>query len=813
MPMYNTLFLTKGRRTHLLGSTIAATLLISAFGSADAQDQSTPAQKPPEAPSPAQTTPAPSGTRPNPAQSPPVQAPTSEQTPGETVPALPPVTVVKPTPSPRPTAAKPQPTPGRQEAARPKPAPGQQEAARPKPLAGRQEAARPRPAPSAQPGTPGPAATAAQPYIANFGGSPSEGLTVTSPTHIPTPISQLPNSVSVVTADDIQRDQRQTLPDALNNVPGLNVVQTGGPGGQTSIFMRGTNPNHVKVLVDGVDVSNPAAFNGAFDFSQVLTNDLDRIEVLRGPQSGLYGSDAIGGVISLFTKTGQGPAKLTLQTEAGSFGTFNQMGSLGGSFDAFHYYFSVQHFDSQSTPVTPLYAVQPGATRINDYYNNLSYSTHLNYDFSENFSVSAVARYIETKLRYTGDSDDNFYAFLPTFTAPFALFPTSADAAQSTQNGHNAYARGEAVYAMFDGRIKNYFGYSFTDAWTQFISPQTGDVYPVAFGPSGFTGVRLKEDYRSVIDVAPGQTLVVGADNEEYRLYQYNPLGSDVFFAQNKDRGMYAELVSQFYKNFFLQSNVRSDNNESFGTAVTYRIAPAFIVPGLDTKLKASYGTGFKAPTLEQLYVNFPPFFFANPGLQPEKSVGYDYGFEQPLFNDTFRLGITYYHNDIRNLIQSCSLGVGFTTTLCNIGLATTYGNESFAAWQVNKRLTLRFDYTTTTARDDITQLLLLRRPRNKESYQVIWNPIDPLTLSLNVVHEGTWADINRTGTVPNALQPIGPYGGPYTTTNIAANYIVNDQATVFGRVDNLFNVDYQNPIGFLRPGRGIYGGLRFTNF
>jgi vitamin B12 transporter len=114
---------------------------------------------------------------------------------------------------------------------------------------------------------------------------------------------------------------------------------------------------------------------------------------------------------------------------------------------------------------------------------------------------------------------------------------------------------------------------------------------------------------------------------------------------------------------------------------------------------------------------------------------------------------------------------------------------------------------------DDITRLLLYRRPRNKETYQAIWKPIDQLTLSLNVLHEGTWADLNRPGTVPNSLQPIPLTGGPYTTVNVAANYKVNDQATVFGRVDNLFNADYQDPVGFLRPGRGIYGGLRFTSF
>jgi vitamin B12 transporter len=177
---------------------------------------------------------------------------------------------------------------------------------------------------------------------------------------------------------------------------------------------------------------------------------------------------------------------------------------------------------------------------------------------------------------------------------------------------------------------------------------------------------------------------------------------------------------------------------------------------------------------------------------------------------------VTYYHNDIRNLIQVCSLTAGApfpTSTLCNVGLATTYGNESFVAWKVTDYLTLRFDYTTTTAVDDITRLLLIRRPRNKETYQAIWKPIDPLTLSLNVLHSGTWADINRPGTVPNVLEPIPLVGGPYTLVNIAGNYRANDQATVFARIDNLFNADFQNPIGFLHPGRAYYAGLRLTNF
>ena len=140
------------------------------------------------------------------------------------------------------------------------------------------------------------------------GTSGKDQTLVVSPTGTVTPIDQIASSVTVITAKDIERDQRRTLPDALSTVPGLNVVQSGGPGGQTSIFMRGTNSNHTKVLIDGIDASDPSNPNRTFDIGQMLTSDIQQIEVLRGPQSGLYGADALGGVISIITKKGEGPA-------------------------------------------------------------------------------------------------------------------------------------------------------------------------------------------------------------------------------------------------------------------------------------------------------------------------------------------------------------------------------------------------------------------------------------------------------------------------------------------------------------------------
>jgi len=190
---------------------------------------------------------------------------------------------------------------------------------------------------------------------------------VVTATRIPTPELQVASSITVITAEQIQARQLQSLPAILNDVPGLNVVQSGGPGAQTSVFMRGTNSNHAKVLIDGIDVSDPSSPTGLFDFGQMLSQDIERVEVLRGPQSGLYGSDAIGGVINVITRSGSGPLSGVVRLEGGSFDTFNQSAGLSGSSNGFHYTANVDHFHSGATPVTPLDLLATGERRIDDY--------------------------------------------------------------------------------------------------------------------------------------------------------------------------------------------------------------------------------------------------------------------------------------------------------------------------------------------------------------------------------------------------------------------------------------------------------------
>src|SRR5262249_3143364 len=190
------------------------------------------------------------------------------------------------------------------------------------------------------------------------------------------------------------------------DVPGLNAVQVGGPGGQTSLFIRGTNSNHTKVFIDGIDVGDPSNSTASFDAGQLLTPDIERVEVLRGPQSGLYGADAIGGVINVITKSGSGPLQVSGGLEGGNFDTFNQAASLNGHAGDLHYAANIEHLHAGATPVTPLDVLEPGEQRIDDYYDNVTASTKLGFDVTKDFSLSLVGRYADTDLRYTGT--DNF---------------------------------------------------------------------------------------------------------------------------------------------------------------------------------------------------------------------------------------------------------------------------------------------------------------------------------------------------------------------------------------------------------------------
>jgi vitamin B12 transporter len=594
---------------------------------------------------------------------------------------------------------------------------------------------------------------------------------VISATGVATPQSQIASSVTVITADEIALKQQRLLPDVLREVPGLNIVQTGGPGGLTAIFMRGTNSNHSKVYVDGIDVSDPSNANSGFDYAQLQAMDIEHIEVLRGPQSGLYGSDAVGGVIDITTRTGNGSLRTQGYLEGGSFDTFNQAANLSGSADQFHYSANVGHFHSGDAPVTPLDLLPPGEKRNDDYYDNITASTKLGYDVSSNLEFGFVARYTDTHLRLTGDD--------------FSTFPSFPAAEQNAANTNEYYGRAFGHVVVLDGLLDQTLGIAYTRKRSADYQPEL----PVTLN----TGERTRIDWRGKVRLSDTENLVLGAEHQRDDVSQ--PLSADV-----RVNSGYAELNSQLAENFFSALNVRYDNNSRFGSKVTYRLAPTYRIAEIGTKLMASVGTGFKAPTLSELYQSFPAFFFfANPNLKPETNIGYDVGFEKTLVDTVVTAGVTYFHNHLRDLIDTAPTG----DTYANIGRAATQGVESFLEVHPIKTVSVRADYTYTQATDDILHQELLRRPKHKISVDAAWQATTALSVDANLVTVTSWVDGNRDFSIPRLDAP------GYTTVNLSGNYDLSPNLTVFARVDNLFDRHYQNPTGYLQPSLGAFAGIK----
>jgi len=624
-------------------------------------------------------------------------------------------------------------------------------------------------------------------------------ITVTA-TRIPTPASQVPAGVTVLTQADFAKQGDNTLVQALSTVPGVNVVQLGGPGNQASVFIRGTNSEDVLVLLDGVPVNDPATANGAFDFGQFVLADIERVEIVRGAMSGLYGSNAIGGVINIITKRGTKPNQATITAAGGYPAQAQTSATLSGVTGKFDYALTGGIDEEAGFDYTPK-RMSVYANNQDPYRSRLG-SMQLGYSVTPQTRVYVILRAQGTDsaspdLAYPVFDDPNNYFYNSSYFGKLGVSSTLLDGrlrtdlfvAQLQDQLHNRNLL-DANDPNFASANDIYHGYRTDTQWNNTLRlSDTG----------ALTQSSLLFGTEYINDTAHEH---VDEDNGGYTIF--------VHASQHSWSG-HMGLQTTVANRLTLTGAVRDDTVSSFGNAVTWRAGAVLAVPEIDTTLKGSVGTGFLAPSLFDLYYvdNFGDS--GNPDLRPEYSTGWEIGpqFDIPAFGqaDFLSVSATYFSTSIRDLIQAVANANGAYTEE-NVSQANINGVETDYVLNPAPWLSAELNYTYTRAVSGTNGPALLRRPQNAGSATVTVKPLPGLSITPQVQYVGRFNDYlyNDSG----YLTGTGS-ADPGTVVNLNVSYRLNDKFTLFAAGKNILNSNFEAANGLQIPGASLLMGVRAT--
>ncbi len=610
--------------------------------------------------------------------------------------------------------------------------------------------------------------------------SPDMKEVVVTANRIETPIKKVGGSISVITADDIKEKKQFTVAELLKTLPGVDVVRAGGSGGITSVFLRGANPEHTLVIVDGIEVNNPMSNARTFNFADLTPDNIERIEVMRGPQTTLYGSDALGGVIQIITKKGEGAPTAQAQVEVGSYDTYREAASTQGSVDFLKYSLGFSRLDRSGMSAVD----NPAGGTENDKYEDTAGSVRLDAELNDIVGFGLTGRITNS---HAGIDDG----------------PGSGDDDPNRRFNSTQYStRGTTSLNLFDDVLKQVYGISY--ASTTFSDDDDADEFhPIESLRSEFRGQLLKVDLQNTIQIAEDNALVFGFETEEEKGSsslksdgEFGPFESEFLGKSVRTNGMYGQFALEPVEDFDIAIGGRYDDNSRFGTKETWRVSPSYYVEHTGTRFKSSAGTGYKAPSLYQLFSEF-----GREDLRPERSFGIDAGFEQEFLDKDLVIGATYFRNRFKDLISFDPSSFIFE----NIAEATTQGFESFVQVEPIDEVTLKLNYTFTEADDDTNNTRLLRRAKHRAVFDLAVRPCEKLQTNLNVLVVGNRED-NDFSAFPAERVRLGGY----TVVNLAAEYELHKHVNIFAHADNLFDKDYQEVFGFNTPSATFYGGLKF---
>ena len=605
---------------------------------------------------------------------------------------------------------------------------------------------------------------------------------VVTATRLETPAKEIASSVTVISKEDLERMKKTTVLEALQEVLGVTILQNGPAGGSASVFLRGANSEHTLVMMDGVELNDPISPSRSYDLAHLLVENIERIEILRGPQSTLYGSDALGGVVNIITRKGEGKPQFHLSTYSGSYRTFAGTARISGSTDKIHYSLGASRFQTEGFSAA---STSYEGNEEKDGYQNLTLSGRFAYHPLDNLGFDFTVRTIdtETDIDYSGGAN--------------------GDDPNNIQNYDALFLKGQVRTLLLKNRWEQKLNLSFVDYERKYVN-SPDDVYPYSEN-SEYKSKLWKLDWQHNLFLHKTNTLTMGVEyQQEQGESVYNGLLSSIFPLQKAHTtGFYLQDQIRVASQFFATVGVRLDKHSQFGTSTTSRLALAYHIEKTETKIKATRGTGFKSPSLYQLYA--PETIWGPIGyedLVPEKSTGWDIGVEQQLLGGKVLLGATYFYHDYKDLIN-----FDFLQGYMNIGKAESKGAELFIRAFPSDNILLNATYTRTEAKDKDTDSYLLRRPKDKFTANLNYNFLKKGNLNLSLIYIGERDDEYYdflTWTFTRETLPS------YSLLNAAASFNFTSSFQIFCRLDNIFNKEYEMIKGYGTPGFSVYGGVNF---
>jgi len=626
--------------------------------------------------------------------------------------------------------------------------------------------------------------------------APSPELVVTA-TRIPTAVLDIPAGVTVIDRQTIEQRGYTTLTDALAAVPGVHVSQSGGPGGNASVFVRGTNSNAVLVLRDGMPLNDPSDSSGAFNFGVDTLADVERIEVIRGPMAALYGSGAIGGVINLISRQGHEQGFHLTGELAGGYpkqleGNANASGVKG----PFDYSVTVQGQTQRGYDTTPqrmsIY------TGVPDPYNELTGTLNLGYTPIDGTRLSLFLRARRAEFGFNALGN-------PTF-----------DDSNSTGQDESLLGRVGVTSKLFNGIYEtSVFAGRLQDdrRYTEALNPldpnqQSND--------SRYHGYRTDVQWNNTVHLSdlmqvPWMSptdLTFGyehtADNVNVEVSQSfagSPFQQSAKAWMNDD-ALYAGLQTTVLQRLTLTGQVRQDWVDG-DVPFTWRLGAVLDVPEVATRFKAAYGTAFRAPSLFDRFGVDSFGYKGNPNLKPESAQGWEAGFITTL-TPALSFGATYFNEQVRNLIVAVLTPVA---TAVNVGSAHIQGVEVQANLRPVPWFAIQASYTFTDAQNADTGSRLLRRPQNAAAFDATIMPLPGLSIAPELLFSGAFQDflIDNGGNATSAVVST-PQG---LIMNLSITYDLAPRIQLFTTARNLFYSRFEPVNGYQIPGPSVLAGVR----